>query len=236
VQNRLIRAAVVIAVLGFVAGCEMEPPAATASNAPDVAAPGPDSQNPAPGAKGEARRIVVRSGQSVSRIAAQFGVSKQTIIAANDLTPPYKIKAGQQLLVPSADEPPPAQAAVGLATPEATAVDRSALPGPGAPTATVATASPPPPVIPAVKPIEVAAPATDKTPAPAAPAPTTASIASPSAADLPAPAATAAAAPPGPVQAAAPPGVTCPFGTAGVWSEDIIKKPLYICRKSSSPS
>src|SRR5437764_7229506 len=110
VQNRILRAAVAIAAIGLVAACQAEPPSPTVLNevAPDVAAPTPNIAKQAPVAKREARQIVVHAGQSVSRIAAEYGKSRRTIIAANDLTPPYKIKIGQQLVIPSTDGPPPA--------------------------------------------------------------------------------------------------------------------------------
>src|SRR5437773_947930 len=103
-QNRLLRAVIAIAAIGFVAACTAEPPTPTALNG-DVAAPSPDIAKQAPAEKREARQIVVRAGQSVSRIAAEYGLPKRTIIAANNLAPPYKIKIGQQLRIPSADEP-----------------------------------------------------------------------------------------------------------------------------------
>ena len=201
-QNRMLRTAVAIAAIGLVAACEAVRPTPTALNgvAPDVAAPSPDIPQPAPVEKREARKIVVRDGQSLSRVAVEYHTPQRTIIAANDLTPPYKIKIGQQLLIPSADEPPPARAVVGSPPPEIIPLDGPALPG--------STAA----------------------------APTANGAASSGTAELPAPATTAAAPSPTPVAAAAPPGVTCPSGTMGMWSEDIIKKPVYICRKVGSPS
>jgi hypothetical protein len=63
VQNRMLRAAVAIAAIGFVAACEAEPPTPTVLNgvAPDVAAPSPDIPKQAPVAKREARQIVVQA-------------------------------------------------------------------------------------------------------------------------------------------------------------------------------
>src|SRR5271170_2047239 len=103
VQNRLLLAAAALAAIGFVAACEA--PTATVSNgvAPEAAAPGPDTPKEAP----VARQIVVEAGQSLSRIAAKYGTPQRAIIAANNLTPPYNLKIGQQLLIPSADGPPP---------------------------------------------------------------------------------------------------------------------------------
>src|SRR5579862_355926 len=118
VQNRMLRAAAALAAIGFVTACEAPTPTASNGDAPNVAAPGPDTPQGAPVANREARQIVVEAGQSVSRIAVKYGLSKRAIIAANNLTPPYKIKIGQQLLIPSADGPPPAPAAAGSPAPE----------------------------------------------------------------------------------------------------------------------
>ena len=242
-QNRMLRVAAAIAALGFVAACQAPTPTAANGGAPEVAAPGPDTSQQAPAAKREAQQIVVEAGRSVSRIAAKYGVSRRAIIDANNLTPPYKIKTGQHLLIPSAGGSPPAPAMAGSPPPEIISLDPPAHPGSTAPPPTAATASPaPPPVVPALKPFEVAAPAGDKSPEPlrapvvSAPATTGGPPASSGSAELPAPATTAAAPSPTPVPAAAPPGVTCPSGTIGMWSEDIIKKPVYICRRPQSQS
>jgi len=232
VQNRMLRVAAAIAALGFVAACQAPTPTAANGGAPEVAAPGPDTPQQAPAAKREAQQIVVEAGRSVSRIAAKYGVSRRAIIDANNLTPPYKIKTGQDLLIPGAGGSPPAPAVAGSPPPEIISLNPPALPGSTAPPPTAATASPaPPPVVPALKPFEVAAPAGDKSPEPLRAPP-----ASSGSAELPAPATTAAAPSPTPVPAAAPPGVTCPSGTIGMWSVDIIKLPVYICRRPQSQS
>jgi LysM repeat protein len=236
----MLRVAAALAAIGLVAACEA--PTSTVLNgvAPDVAAPSPDTPEQVPVAEREARQIVVQAGQSLSRIAANYGMPQRAIIAANDLTPPYKIKIGQQLLIPSAGGPPPAPAVVGSPPSEVISVDRPALPESTAPPPTPGPA--PPPDVPAVKPFEVAAPAGDKSPeplpAPVIPVPTTTGgpPASSGSAELPAPATTAAASVPTSVPAAAPPGVTCPSGTIGMWSEDIIKVPVYICRRPQPQS
>src|SRR5215469_5217869 len=94
VPRHLLRTDVAIVVVGLVTACEMEPPAPTAVN------------DTTPDLRREPRQIIVQPGQSVSLLAAKYQIPQRTIIAANDLTPPYKIKIGQQLLVPSADAPP----------------------------------------------------------------------------------------------------------------------------------
>src|SRR5437773_2714827 len=119
VQNRILRAAAVLVAIGFVAACEAPAPTVSNGVAPDVAAPSPSIPKQASVAKRKARQIVVQPGRSVSRIAAKYGVSERAIIAANNLTPPYKIKIGQQLLIPGAEGPPAAPAAVGSPPAEA---------------------------------------------------------------------------------------------------------------------
>src|SRR5512136_1603458 len=49
----------------------------------------------------EYRRITVQPGQSLGRIAQQYRVSTQAIVAANHLTPPYTLKAGATLVIPT---------------------------------------------------------------------------------------------------------------------------------------
>jgi LysM repeat protein len=46
--------------------------------------------------------IAVKPGQSLGRIAEHFHVPKRAIIAANQLHPPYELKAGSQLVIPGA--------------------------------------------------------------------------------------------------------------------------------------
>src|SRR5205823_3722999 len=105
----------------------------------------PDIAKQGPTGKREARQIVVHAGQSLSRIAAEYGMAQRAIIAANDLTPPYKIKIGQQLRIPGADGPPPAPSVVGSASHEVIPVDRPALANSTAPPPTAVTASLAPP-------------------------------------------------------------------------------------------
>ena len=56
-------------------------------------------------------RITVRPGQSVRGLAHAYHVSERTIIAANHLPPPYKVKIGQSLVIPGALEASPVQQA-----------------------------------------------------------------------------------------------------------------------------
>src|SRR5713226_7427083 len=52
----------------------------------------------APLSAASTRSIVVRPGQSIGGIARDYHVSKEAIIAANHLAPPYKIQMGKPLL------------------------------------------------------------------------------------------------------------------------------------------
>jgi murein DD-endopeptidase MepM/ murein hydrolase activator NlpD len=66
----------------------------------------------APATPAAARTVVVREGQSVWEIALAWGVSVQTIAAANGLANVEFVKPGQQLLIPVATDPgAPAQLA-----------------------------------------------------------------------------------------------------------------------------
>lgn len=52
--------------------------------------------------------VFVRRGQSLDTIAKDYGVSKQAIIAANKLAPPFKLNPGTALAIPfHGDKPPP---------------------------------------------------------------------------------------------------------------------------------
>jgi len=117
----IIRAAPAIALAGLVAACAWGPPnpapVVLRGTAPPVVAE--SAMAPAAGAmpRAETRRIVVERGQSLSVIAHAYHVSAPAIIAANHLTPPYKIEAGKSLLIPGAADalsptmPPPLAAA-----------------------------------------------------------------------------------------------------------------------------
>jgi murein DD-endopeptidase MepM/ murein hydrolase activator NlpD len=133
----LLRIAAVAGVAGLVAACGGDPqtaaPVIQKGNVPGMAEGGP------PDAVAQGRRIIVRPGQSLGRIAHQYRVSERAIIVANHLRPPYKIEAGQRLLIPGGAAPPIATAAV---APVAVA------PLPVAPPPPVHAGRPPPEIIP----------------------------------------------------------------------------------------
>jgi murein DD-endopeptidase MepM/ murein hydrolase activator NlpD len=141
--RRLLRLAAVVGFVGLLAACGGEPQTA----APVIQKGGATgmAEGAAPDAATQGRRIVVKRGQSLSRIAHEYRVSERAIIAANRLKPPYKIEAGQRLLIPGGAAPPIATAAMAPVT----AVPLSAAaPLPAAPPPPVQASRPPPGVIP----------------------------------------------------------------------------------------
>jgi murein DD-endopeptidase MepM/ murein hydrolase activator NlpD len=58
-----------------------------------------------PAAPAETRTVVVRDGQSLWNIASAWGVSVETIAAANGLANVDLVRPGQKLLIPVADDP-----------------------------------------------------------------------------------------------------------------------------------
>jgi LysM repeat protein len=88
----ILRVWLVVGWAALVVGCADKP-------APEVAAA------PAPAAASADRatlHVVVQPGQSLDGIALALHVSKRDIIAANNLAPPYSLKAGTTLLIPAA--------------------------------------------------------------------------------------------------------------------------------------
>jgi LysM repeat protein len=63
-----------------------------------TATPGPP---PVP-TPGEQQRYVVREGDTLSGIAARFGVSEDAILAENPLSDPNRLFVGQELIIPPA--------------------------------------------------------------------------------------------------------------------------------------
>ena len=80
---------------GALAGCAPPAPPPAPAAGPPAAAP-------------EQIYVVVERGQSLDAIAKAYHLTKQEIIAANKLTPPYTVKPGRVLAIPVvAGKPPP---------------------------------------------------------------------------------------------------------------------------------
>ncbi len=136
-RRGIFRAAPTVALVGLVAACAWgapnPAPVELKGVAPSVSAeptiePGRGAFSAAGG-----QTIVVEHGQSVSIIAHAYHVPERAIIAANHLTPPYKVVAGQHLVIP------------GGARPIMQAATPPTMPPPLAPMAAAAPPSAPPP-------------------------------------------------------------------------------------------
>ena len=63
---------------------------------------------------------LIQQGDSLSAIAGSFGVKLETLMAANGITNPDKIQAGQKLIIPSGGAPTTTTSTVAPADPNAT--------------------------------------------------------------------------------------------------------------------
>lgn len=209
-RHGLGRAAAIALLGGMTAGCwsatdepapvfmKAGPPGvADAGPGPAIGAPRPRPGGSPPGApmpRAEAprqdRQITVEPGQSVGKLAAQYHVSKQTIIAANHLEgPEYKVKIGSRLTIPGAGGAPQQQAMAPAPSSGGPSPDVIALDDPPAPHTPAAKPTGPVPARPEV----AAAPL----PRPAPPPPASAPASEP-------PRSVAALPPPPPPQSAPP--------------------------------
>jgi murein DD-endopeptidase MepM/ murein hydrolase activator NlpD len=136
--RQLLRVALVAAFAGVVAACSGDPQTAAPVIQKGGAAGTVEGAAPLAGVPPQGRRIVVRQGQSLSRLAHEHHVSERAIIAANRLSAPYKIEAGQRLLIPGAATPTVATASVAPV---------AAVPLPAAPPPVAQAGRPPPEII-----------------------------------------------------------------------------------------
>lgn len=126
--RRPLRIAGAAALAGLLAACAVEPQSAAPVILKGAGSEGVEGAvAPAP-----AGRIVVQPGQSLGGIAQRYHVSKGAIIAANQLKPPYKLAAGQRLLIPGVAPSParPAMAAAPFPPPPASAPAAAGRPPP----------------------------------------------------------------------------------------------------------
>src|ERR1041385_8765826 len=109
-RHGILRAAPTVVLAGLVAACAWgapnPAPVELKGGSPAFSA-GP-AMEPGPGtySSGGGQSIVVQHGQSVGSIAHAYHVPERVIIAANHLTAPYKIAAGQHLVIPGGSPPP----------------------------------------------------------------------------------------------------------------------------------
>lgn len=80
--------------------CTRESAQPTPATAPTLvvvtATPGPPA-SPTPGVE---QSYVVREGDTLSAIAARFGVAEEAILKANGITDPNRLFVGQELVIP----------------------------------------------------------------------------------------------------------------------------------------
>lgn len=127
-RRRGIARVVAMAILaGMVGACADQ----TGTPAPVYMMGGPTTGAAAPApapVRREARQVTVQRGQTLNAIARDHHVKPAAIVAANQLKPPYKLKAGSRLIIPDSDALPAQMAA----------------PAPGAPQVAAAPLPPPP--------------------------------------------------------------------------------------------
>jgi LysM repeat protein len=105
----------------------------------------PPAPAPPPVAQEPMIYVVVERGQSLDAIAKRYRITKQRIIAANKLTPPFSLKPGLVLAIPlSAAGPPAKKTATKPRSTEAVDSDET----PSAPPKSARPKRPPPEVIP----------------------------------------------------------------------------------------
>jgi murein DD-endopeptidase MepM/ murein hydrolase activator NlpD len=103
----LARAGFAALLAGLMGGCaEQGAPAPVflrgdAAGGVPAFTPIPSSPMPPPG------HVVVRRGQTLDGYAYTYHVPRSAIIAANNLRPPYELKAGQRLIIPTGGRPVP---------------------------------------------------------------------------------------------------------------------------------
>ena len=155
-RRALAAAASSIVLAGMLAACAGGPSAPAPVYQRGIApmAGNPYSPAGAPATWRENTVITVKRGQSLGGIAHAYHVPERALIAANNLKPPYELRAGARLVIPDGNAPPP-RLATNAAPPEtivtmpATAMPPSATPHPvPAPPPAAATAMAPQPLTP----------------------------------------------------------------------------------------
>ena len=83
-------------------GCVGQSPPPTVAPAPELVIVTPAPTVPATPIPGIARRYTVVEGDTLSGIAAMFGVREDAIVSANGLRDRDQVYAGQELVIPAA--------------------------------------------------------------------------------------------------------------------------------------
>ena len=118
--GRLAALLAVIIVAGVLAGCEITIgplPTPTPGGAPSltpqvvieltpVASPTLSPPTATAGVPGKATTYIVQAGDSLSGIAAKFGLTVDDIVKANNIENANQIYAGQELIIPATSKAP----------------------------------------------------------------------------------------------------------------------------------
>jgi nucleoid-associated protein YgaU len=94
-------AAVAVAALSPVTTPAASPSGIAPSPTPDASAASPAATERPPDATAEPRRYRVRSGDTLSSIAARYDTTVKKLKAANDIPDPRALKVGQVLIIPA---------------------------------------------------------------------------------------------------------------------------------------
>ncbi len=79
------------------------PQAQTTTEAPQSQAPQVTAETSAPASDAGPQTVIVKSGETLFAIGRNYHVSRQAVIDANNLKPPYDFKIGTRLIIPGDD-------------------------------------------------------------------------------------------------------------------------------------
>jgi LysM repeat protein len=103
---RALRVASLISSLALLTSCaepQPSPPLPSLVGSPPPVASAAPARSLRRPATAHTRTITVQAGQSLGRLAQAYHVSKQAIVAANQLQAPYELKTGARLVIPAAE-------------------------------------------------------------------------------------------------------------------------------------
>ena len=130
-RNCITRATLLLGSVAVISACATRPPPGTVEAPAEAPA-----ATPPPASQRSFFIVVVERGQSLDQIAQTYRVTKQQIIATNNLAPPYALKPGMVLQIPGsaaqgkdAPKPKPTPASTTAAKP----ADRPGEPAVSAP-------------------------------------------------------------------------------------------------------
>jgi LysM repeat protein len=100
---------------------------------------------------GDGLKHVVRTGESLSTIARQYGVRMGELAVVNNISDPQKIRAGMELIIPGWQAPPPEKSGRAVTQRPAAESTSKSLPPRAAVEPVSEPAKPPPPEVPVIR-------------------------------------------------------------------------------------